>query len=713
MTSSDHPDSNSQAYCWQCQVPVLGDPPACAECKAGRAPAGWPRDPLIGETVGQKFRILKRLGAGGFGVVYLAEHVQFEALRAVKVLHAHLAYDNTIVARFEREARAVYRLTAPSIVRLEEFGEVRPGLSFMAMEYAEGESLEAVLERDGRLDLRRALRIARQVALALLDAAEQGVLHRDLKPDNIRVNRHPHRGEEVKVLDFGIAKILDEHTAGLTGASALGTPEFMAPEVWEGSATVDHRVDLFSLGVLIFRMLTGTVPWPAVTGEPLTVFAQMQAEPAPRLDAIVHTALPPVLVELVDSLLARDPAARPADAGVVIAVIDELGILSTGAMDVLSADHLVAIDEAQPAPPGTMATLPTLADGRREGAQKARGAYRVSQASSGPVAAVDSSNSQPNPLMGAASFGPPPAQQPGTPFVTVAVVIALLAGAVVGGWLVFRDPSPIDVPQPFVTEPDAVVPAAPIELAPREAMIAVVSGPVELGQSEADFEAQQDELGAHIDRRFEARRTVELSPYYIDRYEVSVADYHGFQRRLAQDPELLSEYARRCPGGNVRSGFGGNPQEPVRGVTYHEAELYCQSTGKRLPTSDEWETAARGNHGGRYPWPGDLSTAGAYNGGSASQPIEGQATSVVDGFAEIAPVTALGAGASELGVEGLGGNVAEWVSSPGQDPATATFRGGSFMSHPVFLQVFAYQRVPDACQQLPSVGFRCAADPVD
>ena len=691
-------------YCWRCDRPADREQSVCSACGAERSRVGWPEDELVGVVVGGKYQLLERLGAGGFGVVYLAEHVQFGAVRAVKVLHQHFAYDQQIVERFRREARAIYRLTAPNVVRLEEFGEVRAGVPFMAMEYAEGESLAEILSREGCLELRRALRIGRQIALALVDAAEHGILHRDLKPDNIRVNRHPRRGEEVKVLDFGISKILDEHTSSLTGQAVLGTPEYMAPEIWEKVADSDHRADLFSLGVVFFRMLTGTLPWPQREGEPLTVFAQMQSASAPPISqARTDLSFPPAVERLVASMLSLSPSQRPASAAEIVERIDALGLLQTGAVG-LSGPAPRVTQTTESSPRANVAALaPTLPDVRRH-------------------TPVRDDKSPP------ATSGSQARQGSGPNIVPLVVVLAVLligggiAALSLGLWGGDQPPTLVDaVDASSATHFDGgtVVDAgladqqspltALLEQNPR--MVGIPGSVLQLGQSPADHEGQLTEFGETTqDMTFLSPESVQVRPFLIDRFEVSVAEYQPFQRRLGQDPTLLSTFASLCPGTTIRPVPTGNPQEPARNVSFHEAELFCEEHGKRLPTFEEWERAGRRSRGGRYPWASDSLLIGAYNSGSSSQAVYAQTASVMDGFAEVAPVAALATGASEWGVEGLAGNVAEWVTSPGEgsDGPPFFFRGGSYLSHGLFLQVFAYQFVGDPCTQRPDIGFRCA-----
>ncbi len=682
-------------YCWACNRPTAADLTVCARCDSERAPAGWPEDELIGTLLGEKYKLLERIGAGGFGVVYLARNVDFGALRAVKVLHPHLSYDRKVVERFRREARAIYRLTASTIVRLEDFGEVRKGVPFMAMEYADGESLAELLHHQAPLPIRRGLRMVRGMAMALVDAADNGVLHRDLKPENIRVVVDPRRGEEVKVLDFGISKILDERTSSLTGQSIIGTPEYMAPEVWDRSDEVDQRVDLFSLGVIAFQIFTGQVPWPRRQNEPLSVFAQMQKHPAPRLTEIAGAVgVSPELEAIIAELLQRDPTDRTASAKDVVESIDRLGILETGAFRDSGARRTTE-QASRPVVPAD-----TLPDARTP---------------SRPIREFETAET----LDDVANAAKSARKKTGLKwlFALTAVGLAVSGVLLVPGLL--GDPS--DVPaDPDAVEQDLAPDSAESDLRPDQqdiasafpGMIAIRAGRTVIGQSEADRQDQIAEFGERANLGFLPDREVELAPFLIDRLEVSVAEFFPFQRDLARNSQALTAFADACPGVTVAPISMVNPHEPIRNVTMLEATLYCESQGRRLPTFEEWEAAARGQSARRYPWLGDSSISGASNTGSSSQPVWSRTTSVHDGFEQTAPVTALSAGASEWGVEGMGGNVAEWVSGPDgrADMPPFFFRGGSYASHPLFAQTFAYQFVESPCIQMPEVGFRCALD---
>jgi len=655
-------------------------------------------------VVGDKYRLIERLGEGGFGVVYLARHITFGANRAIKVLHDRFTYNHTVVERFQREARAIYRMTADTVVRLEDFGEIREGVPFMAMEYAEGESLSVLLEREGRLPVPRALRIARQVATALADADRHGILHRDLKPTNVKVNQHARRGDEVKVLDFGIAKMFDEGTITRTEDGVLGTPEYMAPEVWSAQE-VDHRADLFSLGVVLFEMLTGRVPWRVKGGKGVTVPVQMKEAPAPAVSSLPGLeAVPPLLDTLVSRLLALDPRQRPQSADAVIEAIDEMAVLSTSAIQLNRA----ATADTEEVSDSQVAAAEARAQATAERTP-------APQPVATPVATFDP-----------AAFAPPtdepdvrvtsPGQGSGGSLALAIALVMLLAGA---GGLLFTllleaddDADPPDLDDAGAAlESDVAAPDSGAVEVPDD-MVLISGGQARLGQSQAAFAEQVASHGATAGLRFESERDLQLPAFLIDRYEVAVEDFVAFRRALTRDDDRMAGFSARCPSTVMARLPMDNPRAPARNLSYYEAVLYCDDQGRRLPTFQEWERAARGSDGRIYPWGDDADRAGAANGGSPDQAIYALTASVLDGFREVAPVTAMTAGATPEGTEGLAGNVSEWVSGPdgSVDSPPYFHRGGGYLSHPLFLRAYAYQLVSDPCAAYPTIGFRCAAD---
>src|SRR2546421_6192809 len=207
-------------------------------------------DPLIGQTLAHKYFIEELIKNGGMGSVYLGKHVLMDKRVAIKVLRPSLAMDGDVVARFSREARAASRISHPHAVSVTDFGESENGVVFLVMEYLDGRTLKEIVKREGPLAVDRIVEIVRQVAGALDAAHQQGVIHRDLKSDNIMLSRTD-GGEWAKVLDFGIAKIQQPHGApdpDITAANlVVGTPQYMSPEQCAQLGPLDARSDIYSL----------------------------------------------------------------------------------------------------------------------------------------------------------------------------------------------------------------------------------------------------------------------------------------------------------------------------------------------------------------------------------------------------------------------------------------------------------------------------------
>jgi serine/threonine protein kinase len=270
-------------------------------------------DPLIGRTLAARYRLVRRLGSGGMAVVYLARHVMIDRLSAIKILRQDLGMNPAHRERFLREARAVNRINHPNIVEITDFGE-DGALVFLVMEYVEGESLLAAIER-GPMDCKRALGIGLQIASALSRAHELGVIHRDLKPENVLLFVRDEL-EVVKLTDFGIAKIVDAPALTFS-EQRFGTPGYIAPEYIEG-LPASARGDLYALGVVLYEMLTATLPFDARFPAELLAL-QLRSPPVPL--SARREGIPPAVEALVLRLIARRPDDRPRDA---FAVLDSL-----------------------------------------------------------------------------------------------------------------------------------------------------------------------------------------------------------------------------------------------------------------------------------------------------------------------------------------------------------------------------------------------------
>ncbi len=273
----------------------------------------------VGTVIAGRYRLDRRLGAGGVGAVFLADTIPEGRRVAVKLLHHELGLLPEVAARFEREAAAAGRIDHPNVAGALDFGQLEDGSLYLVLEYAPGASLAEVLASEGPLGTARALRIARAIAAALGAAHRAGVVHRDLKPDNVMLTAH--LGEEtVKVVDFGVAQLPAECSAYVapdTRAAIAGTPEYMAPEQAAGTI-VDHRADLYTLGLVLYAMLAGHPPFRDETME--AVLRQQMTEPPPPLPDRIEAGA----VALTSILLAKDPDQRPPTADDVVRRIDDL-----------------------------------------------------------------------------------------------------------------------------------------------------------------------------------------------------------------------------------------------------------------------------------------------------------------------------------------------------------------------------------------------------
>jgi predicted Ser/Thr protein kinase len=229
-----------------------------------RAQGGATAD-LIGSIIADRYHVLKKLGEGGMGTVYLAEHVKMGRKSAVKVMNPGMVNDADAIGRFNREAANASKISHPNVAAVYDFGETTDGLIYLAMEYIEGPSLTKVIEESGALPPLRAADIARQASEALAVAHDMGIVHRDLKPDNIMLTKNRDGSDCVKVVDFGIAKAVNSEAQKVTKTGlVVGTPEYMSPEQLAGDK-LDGRSDTYSLGLVAFAMMTGKLPFPAET----------------------------------------------------------------------------------------------------------------------------------------------------------------------------------------------------------------------------------------------------------------------------------------------------------------------------------------------------------------------------------------------------------------------------------------------------------------
>ncbi|MDQ6886053.1 MAG: protein kinase [Gemmatimonadota bacterium] len=253
----------STKVCPQCESEYDGNLKFCPRDGSSLKPRSG--SDLVGQIVAERYHVLRKLGEGGMGQVYLAEHVKMGRKSALKVMSTSLIHDSDAIGRFNREAANASRISHPHVAAIYDFGETSEGLIYLAMEYVDGEPLTRLLGHAGAIPLARTAELVSQIASALDAAHELGIVHRDLKPDNIMIRTNRDGSDCVKVVDFGIAKAIrnDGQKVTRTGL-VVGTPEFMSPEQLSGDE-LDGRSDIYTLGLVTFAMLTGRLPFPSET----------------------------------------------------------------------------------------------------------------------------------------------------------------------------------------------------------------------------------------------------------------------------------------------------------------------------------------------------------------------------------------------------------------------------------------------------------------
>jgi len=598
-----------------------------------------------------RYRLDAVLGTGGMGTVYRATDLKLGQVVALKIIHGHLLEGTAGIERLRNEVRVARELQHPGIVRVYELGTDR-GREFFTMELIEGPTLREFLER--RSDP-LSLEEAEAVLLPLLDAlayAHEQTVHRDVKPENVLLPG----GDlgQPKLTDFGIAKAIEGETLTRT-ALALGTPEYVAPEQSRDAAHVDHRADLYSVGVMLYELVTGE--------RPIGRF---------ELPGQLRSNLPGALDDLVDRLLKPRPEDRPKGAEEVRAAFASL----SAAPAVLSRGHPRSRAIATPARAGARSR-------RSRGRAHSLSDVRQLQRGIARIAGV---------VLIAMSWFP-----------------LLAMGVVVFLGLSYRteraDPSEASLPrgeEPGQSARWTTVPAG---------MVKVPGGEFWYGCNESvDDECDSDEKPG---------KTITLSALNIDKTEVTVAAY----QRCVE--------AGGCSVGGLTMPYWGNEEDPswawacnwgksgrqdhpINCVDWRQAKAYCAWAGKRLPTEQEWEKAARGIDGRKYSW-GNLGYGQAGRVANIAdatakreQPSWTVAEDYDDGYYATSPVGSYPAGASPYEALDMVGNVWEWTSSwYGSNQKYRVARGGGWNARPRLARS-SDRRWSDPSRRNEHLGFRCA-----
>ena len=595
-----------------------------------------------------RYELLAELGRGAMGVVYKARDPKIDRLVAIKVLvpaaGLDAAQEQQRRDRFQREARAAGRLTHPNIVTIHDVGEDQ-GRAFLVMEFIEGESLEQILRQRRTLPPDQVVSIGEQVALALDHAHSHGIVHRDVKPANILLTRDG----AIKVSDFGIARFTEDEAAQ-TG-HIPGTPSYMSPEQVAG-LPVDGRSDIFALGAVLYELLTGERAFPGETLNTI-LYRIVHEDPSPLRR--LSPALPANLEACLQKAMAKNPGDRHARAS---EMAQDLHAAAAGVFPHATAET---------------ATI-TIARPRWAAASRWMRVPRWLWLATGSAAALG-----------------------------IGVVLAL--------WL-HSPQAPLEAPPPrapqlapAARDQEAAGETARQKIAEEEApprfpatgpnqdragetaeMVRIPAGTFIMGDTHGDGEDDERPAGR-----------LTLPAFWIDRTEVTNAQFSRFVQTGGYRPQ-----------GEWQEAAAGKDPHPVVYVTWQDALAYCRRAGMRLPTEAEWEYAARGADGRKYPW-GDQWDDGRarFSGNRGNQTT--------------APVGSYPMGASPFGVLDMAGNVWEWMSSlyrsyaynptDGRENLNAhgrrVVRGGSWLLNPWDLRA-AHRDWAEPDYRSPYIGFRCA-----
>jgi eukaryotic-like serine/threonine-protein kinase len=650
-------------------APLSSDSPSSAANKAKEPESATAQrakvSDLVGQTLDMKYHIIAKLGSGGMGSVYKARRIHIGDLVAIKVLHSELVGDQQAIERFRREAQAAARLKHVNAVGIHDFAASGGGFVYIVMELVEGKSLGTIMKEQGPLDPSFVAEILSKVCSALDEAHRQNIVHRDLKPDNILVGR-ARGGVEVKVLDFGIAKLRDlapEINTLTEKGMLVGTPLYMSPEQCMGDE-IDRRSDIYSLGVVLYEMLTGVLPFHSPI--PTAIIVQhVTMTPQPLRE--INSETPPGVEKAVMRALQKRKEERQQTAGALAAEFAS-GMKRAAAVGSTKKSSRQA--------------NPLEGPGWAEAAAREEAKQKDDTIASTVTAYELTAQADENKRKNYRAIG-----------IVSVVVLALLLTATLflirsrtavssqGG----NSNASLETAEnklPNNTE-RASLPLSPPE--PPGGMVYVAGGEFIMGRDNgAEYEKPQHQAT--------------VNPFFIDIFEVTCEEYKKF----------INETGYRAPTewskGNYLPAWA---RRPVTGIDWDDANAYARWAGKRLPTEQEWEFAARGADGRLYPW-GNEWKAKAANADSSSHKH----------------VTSIGehsAGPSPFGAYDMSGNVWEWTASdlaayPGgmltgqAQGDMKVVRGGSWRENRSETTATVRKGLPPRGGEYSNVGFRCVSD---
>jgi formylglycine-generating enzyme required for sulfatase activity/tRNA A-37 threonylcarbamoyl transferase component Bud32 len=708
----------------------------------------------VGTVFGRDFQVIRALKAGGMGAVYIALQLSTGKQRALKVMNPDLAGDPATRDRFVLEARAASQIDSDHVVEVVTAGvDEETGAPYLVMELLRGEELDEAQDRLGPLPVGDVAEVLSQVGHALERAHAMGIVHRDLKPPNIflAAARRKDALFTAKVLDFGIAKLVADSQK--TSTQPLGSPLFMSPEQTDRKGRISPATDVWALGLITFKLLTGDDFWHEAESLPV-LLREIVVDPIPLASARASElgaaeTLPPGFDEWFAKCVNRDIDARFPEGGACARAFAAL--VPPGAPSgklVIAAPMMQtgsSISAAMPLssllgsgmPARTASTPPAPARGtagapwHESAAIGASGAF-AAPAGTAPIGATG------QPIV-STGLG---AKEPKKGFPKVLYAIPAIVGTIVGVYWVFRDsPQPPAPPVPASAgnsaSPTAAASGSTAAMAAGAcpaAMVSIPGGPMFMGAR--DLIASADATPPH---------RVVISTFCLDKTEVTTASYQACVDKGVCERALehvswpkINDAQKKKYSGLCNAGKADKATHPVNCVAWPMAENYCKQMGARLPTEAEWEFAARGSSQKKYPWGDDAPSAKFLNACGKEcadhwKKAENDTRKTMfeedDGYVGTAPVGSFPAGASAHGALDLAGNVWEWTSDyyapysetdandaakDPRGPATGqkrVVRGGDYLgSEPDWSRPsYRWKTEPDTYNH--AIGFRCAKNP--
>lgn len=689
---------------------------------------------FIGKVINERYLIDKLLGVGGIGYVYRAKHLQLGTYVALKVLNPDLVASSNIIERFRREARAALAINHPNAIKIMDFGISDGSFCYIVMEFLDGAPLKDVIFQEHTLSIQVTVRIFTKVCAAIAAAHKKNILHRDLKPDNIFILGYNTDMEEVKVLDFSIAKIISEEDKEdqLTETGVIiGTPAYMSPEQVQ-SIPLDERSDIYSLGICLYESLTGTAPF---KGNSSMALAIKHIHALPRAVREINPLVPPAIEAVVMKAISKRPEDRFSSAEELAKGLEEALVLSVADESSANFDPIYSntlrVEESHSNQKVSRTTLNQFETDTVPNATLA--SQTPTSTKNISIDSIDSIDSSTPAIVKDTSFYPS-YSKPSTP--TMAAKSRNTVGTSIRNT---QNPLPLSKPNDMLlaTEQRAVTTNI---INKRSSFIMLtwgliviiflsVGGYVLLPMLKKTIVVNETDpylknmifitgdtfsMGRNLGPEVEADETpahqVTVSSFWLSKYEITNQEYQKFVLAENYHSPVHWDRTKYLPG---------TENYPVTNVSWEDANNYCQWISKqskfsrtfRLPTEVEWEYAAHGVENRLYPWGNAWATTFTVSGDSqisrSPVPVESEALKN-----DISPFQIIG----------LAGNVTEWTSSnyyvyPGStakyNPGAANtkiLRGGNYLSEKTAL-ITTYRPswyTPDFRDE--RVGFRVAAD---